>query len=57
MENAEKLEPIEQRKIMQSRELIRKLQKLLLAMLISNQKYQDPSEVIKSILDDKGEQI
>ena len=57
LENAGKLEPIERRKIMQSRELIRKLQKLLSAMLISNQKYQDPSEVIKSILDDKGEQI
>ena len=54
LENAEKLEPIERRKIMQSRELIRKLQKLLSSMLLSNQSYQDPSAVMKSIVNDKA---
>jgi ubiquitin carboxyl-terminal hydrolase 25/28 len=54
LENAEKLEPLERRKIMQSRELIRKLQKLLSSMLLSNQSYQDPSAVMKSIVNDKA---
>ena len=54
LENAEKLEPLERRKILQSRELIRKLQKLLSSMLLSNQSYQDPSAVMKSIVNDKA---
>jgi len=54
LENAEKLETMERRKIMQSRELIRKLQKLLSSMLLSNQSYQDPSAVMKSIVNDKA---
>lgn len=38
-------------------ELIRAMQKMFAGMLLSNVKYQDPTEVLESIVDDNGDPI
>lgn len=51
MDNVEKI------KMKKSVELIRALQKMFAGMLLSNIKYQDPTEVLEAIVDDNGDSI
>ena len=51
MDNVEKI------KLKKSVELIRALQKIFAGMLLSNVKYQDPTEVLEAIVDDNGDSI
>lgn len=51
MDNVEKI------KMKKSVELIRALQKMFAGMLLSNVKYQDPTEVLEAIVDDNGDPI
>lgn len=51
MDNVEKI------KMKKSVELIRALQKMFASMLLSNVKYQDPTEVLEAVVDDNGDSI
>ena len=51
------MDNIEKIKMKKSLELIRAMQKMFAAMLLSNVKYQDPTEVLEAIVDDNGEPI
>jgi hypothetical protein len=45
---------IEKSKMKKSQELVMNLQKMFAAMFLSNVKYQDPTAVLESIVDDNG---
>ncbi len=51
------MDQIEKLKIIKSQELVINLQKMFAAMLLSNIKYQDPTIVLESIVDDNGVRI
>lgn len=51
------MEVQEKLKIKNSVELVYNLQKMFAAMLIGNIKYQDPTNVLESIVDDNGQPI
>ena len=51
------MDKVEKIKMKKSVELIRALQKMFAGMLLSNVKYQDPTEVLESIVDDNGDPI
>lgn len=51
------MDPTEKIKLKQSQELILNMQKLFSEMLLSNVKYQDPTKVLESIVDDNGQKI
>lgn len=54
IEEAKDLDEIEKIKMKKSKELVLNLQKLFAGMLLSNVKYQDPTKVLESIVDDNG---
>ena len=47
----------EKLKIKRSVELVLNLQKMFVSMMIGNVKYQDPTKVLESIVDDNGQPI
>jgi uncharacterized protein YigE (DUF2233 family) len=51
------MDATEKAKLKSSKELIKHLQKLFAAMLLSNVKYQDPTKVLESIVDDNAHKI
>ena len=48
------MDEVEKLKMRKSRELVQNLQKIFAAMFMSNQKYQDPTKVLESVVDDDG---
>ena len=54
VENNADLEEIEKIKLTKSKELVINLQKLFASMLLSNVKYEDPTKVLESVVDDNG---
>ena len=54
IEESKDMDEVEKLKMKKSRELVVNLQKIFTAMLISNQKYQDPTNVLESVVDDDG---
>ena len=54
VEDSKEMDDVEKLKLKKSRELVVNLQKIFAAMLISNQKYQDPTKVLESVVDDQG---
>ena len=48
------MDNIEKIKVRSSRELVKQLQQMFAGMLLSNVKYQDPTKVLESIVDDNG---
>jgi hypothetical protein len=51
---SKEMDVIEKIKMKKSQELVINLQKMFAAMLLSNVKYQDPTAVLESIVDDNG---
>lgn len=49
-----RLDSIEKTKLQSSKEIVIHLQTLFAEMLLSNQKYRDPTKVLESIVDDNG---
>lgn len=43
--------------MLKSRDLVKSLQMMFAGMLLANVKYQDPIEVLESIVDDNGQGI
>ena len=52
-----KMSPNEKTVMKQSQQLIHNMQRLFAEMLLSNVKYQDPTKVLESIVDDNGQKI
>jgi hypothetical protein len=51
------IEKVEKIKMLKSRDLVKKLQMMFAGMLLANVKYQDPIEVLQSIVYDNGQEI
>ena len=51
------LDNVEKAKLKMSKELVVNIQKLFAQMLLSNVKYQDPTLVLESVVDDNGRGI
>ena len=54
LDRFKEMDTIEKIKIKSSRELVKNMQYLFAGMLLSNVKYQDPTKVLESIVDDNG---
>lgn len=54
LDRFKEMDTIEKIKIKSSRELVKNMQYLFASMLLSNVKYQDPTRVLESIVDDDG---
>ena len=51
------LDNVEKTKLKMSKVLVKNIQKLFAQMLLSNVKYQDPTKVLESVVDDQGRGI
>jgi len=54
LDRMKEMDNIEKIKVKSSRELVKNMQYLFAGMLLSNVKYQDPTKVLESIVDDNG---
>ena len=54
LEKMKEMDQTEKIKVKSSRELVKHLQFMFSSMLLSNIKYQDPTKVLESIVDDNG---
>jgi ubiquitin carboxyl-terminal hydrolase 25/28 len=57
MDNVDRLDENEKKKLQASKELVLELQKLFANMMISNLKYSDPTKVLDNIVDDFGHKV
>ena len=54
LEQMKEMDQVEKIKVKSSRELVKHVQYMFSMMLLSNVKYQDPTKVLESIVDDNG---
>ena len=54
LEQMKEMDQVEKIKVKSSRDLVKHVQYMFSMMLLSNVKYQDPTKVLESIVDDNG---